>query len=55
MTDISIFYATVNYVPPELKKQADDFDKVLDECRKYMKDWGVSSGNLLHDLDLILE
>lgn len=55
MADISIFYATINSVPPELEEQAHDLDKVIDECRKYMKKWGVSAGTLLSDLDLILE
>ena len=55
MTDISIFYATINDVPPELEEQAIDRDKLLDECRKYMKEWGVSAGTLLNDLDLVLE
>jgi hypothetical protein len=55
MVDKSIFYATVNNVPPELEEQTNDLDKLIDECRKYMKEWGVSSGTLLSDLDLILE
>lgn len=55
MADISIFYETINGVPPEHEEQAHDIDKVLDECRKYMKEWGVSAGTLLSDLDLILE
>lgn len=55
MSDISVFYATINSVPPELEEQAHDLDKVIDECRKYMKKWGVSSGNLFTDLDFELE
>lgn len=55
MVDISIFYATVNSVPPELEEQASDLDKLLDECRRYMNEWGVSAGTLLNDLDLVLE
>jgi hypothetical protein len=55
MVDRSVFYATINEVPPELEEQANDLDKLLDECRKYMKEWGVSAGTLLNDLDLVLE
>jgi hypothetical protein len=55
MTDVSIFYATINNVPPELEEQANDLDRVLDECRKYMNEWGVSVGTLISDLDLVLE
>jgi len=55
MANISIFYATINEVPPELEEQAQDIDRVIEECRKYMNEWGVSAGTLLNDLDLILE
>lgn len=55
MTVDSIFYATISGVPPELEEQARDIDKVIDQCREYMKEWGVSAGTLLSDLDLILE
>ena len=55
MADISIFYATVNSVPSELEEQVRDIEKVIDACRSYMNEWGVSAGNLLNDLNLILE
>lgn len=55
MVDKSIFYATINSVPPELEEQAHDLDGLLDSCRKYMQEWGVSAGTLLCDLDLVLE
>ena len=55
MANISIFYATVNNVPVELEEQAQDIDKVIDQCRAYMNQWGVSASTLISDLDLILE
>jgi hypothetical protein len=54
MSDISIFYATCNEVPEELEGQTNDLEKVLDACKKYMQEWGVSSGTLVKDLGLIL-
>ncbi len=54
MTDISIFYATINEVPPEFEEQANDLDKVLEACKQYMKEWGVTAGTLVNDLGLIL-
>jgi hypothetical protein len=54
MSDISIFHATCNEVPEELEEQTTDLEKVLDSCKKYMQEWGVSAKTLVNDLGLIL-
>lgn len=54
MTDISIFYATCEEVPQELEEQANDLDKVIDVCKKYMLEWGCSTETLVSDLGLML-
>jgi hypothetical protein len=50
----SIFFATINEVPEELKEQADDFQKIIDSCKQYADKYSISHYSVICDLERFL-